>query len=151
VGIRVPIRLRSIEDYIVEVHGSFRQLTLSERQVLRGWADHIVDLIQAGWPVDTGLSRDGYFATIQASRRPLQIIIQDDVGYVQWVRRRGEKQAGLDFLWRRLIPQVLRQVQPALLADMKAAIDKTEAELQRQQPSTGGAVQGFLRLFGQAT
>lgn len=145
-GIRVPIRLRSVEDYIVQAHGSFRQLTLAERQVLRRWADHIVDLIQANWPVDTGLSRDGYFATIQASRRPLQIIIQDDVGYVQWVRRKGEKQAGLDFLWRRLIPQIIRQVSPALLADMKTAIDKTEAELKRQQQGPG--VQGFLRLFG---
>jgi len=146
VGIRVPIRLRSVEDYIVQAHGSFRQLTLAERQVLREWADHIVDLIQAAWPVDTGFSRDGYFATIQASQRPIQIIVQDDVGYVQYVRRKGEKQAGLDFLWRRLIPQIIRQVSPALLADMKAAIDRTEAELKRQQQTTG--VQDFLRLFG---
>ena len=133
----------------MQAHGSFRQLTLSEREVLRRWADHIVDLIQANWPVDTGYSRDGYFAVIRASGRPFQIIIMDDVGYVQWVRRKGELAAGLDPLWKRLIPQVIRQVSPALLADMKAAIDKTEAELQRQQAQTQApGIHGFLRLFG---
>lgn len=144
-GIRVPVRLKSVEDLVVKHHGSFRQLTLDERRVLRLYADHINDLIQANWPVDTGFSRDGFITTMRASGRPFQIVIENDVYYVQYIRRRGEKQAGLDFLWRRLLPSIIRQVQPQLLADMEAAIKKTEAELQRQQQQTG--VMDFLRLL----
>ena len=86
-GIRVPVRLKSVEDLVVKHHGSFRQLSLSERKVLRLYADHINDLIQASWPVDTGYSRDGFITTIRASARPFQILIENDVWYVQYIRQ----------------------------------------------------------------
>jgi len=139
----VPIHLKSVENFVVQRHGSFRQLTVPERKILIHWAEVMVSMIQASWPVDTSYSRDGFFATITGSKRPFQIIIENRVGYVQWVHRAGTSRDPERALWRTLIPDVLASVQAQMLNEIRAEIIRTEADIKLGKlPSN----RGLLRL-----
>lgn len=140
-GIRVPIRLTSVEKYIEQQHGEFRQLTLEERRILRRYAEYIVERVQQAWPVDTGRSRDGFTAVIEASKKPVQIVITNDVYYVQWVHYAGTPAD--DVLWRTLLPNVIKEVRDNLLAEIRAEVDRTEARLAAGRPTR---TRGLVRL-----
>lgn len=128
-GIEVPIHLKSIEDYIIAKHGEWRQLTLPERRILDRYGRKIVARVQDEWPVDTSLSRDNFEVTIQAFKRPLMILIENDVFYAQYVHRAGTDPD--DALWRSLIPRIIAEVSADLLYELRAEIDRTEADLLR--------------------
>lgn len=130
----VPVRLESVRRLLIEVHGGARPLTRDERVILRRWVRRMELAIELQWPVDTGTSRDGFRSIISGNDQHPVIggygyAFLNDVAYVQWVRRAGEKAAGLTFLWRRLIPQIVQAFNPSLLAELEPAIRATEARL----------------------
>jgi len=126
-AIRVPVRLASIEAYIVQRHGSARQLSLMERRVLRGFADQIVLDIQEVWPIDTGLSQSAFESVMHSQVGSIGFDIFNDVDYVEFVHRAGD--ASKTPLWTTVIPAIIQGYGPRLVAAMKRAIDRTEAGL----------------------
>lgn len=140
-GIEVPIHLKSIEDYIIAKHGEWRQLTLPERRILDQYGAEIVDRIQAEWPVDTSFSRDHFEVTVQGWKRPVLILIENDVFYAQYVHRAGTDPD--DALWKSLIPRVIAEVSADLLFELRAEIDRTEASLLQGFMPAGN---GLLRV-----
>jgi hypothetical protein len=134
VGIRIPVRLRTIEQVVRREHGFLRQLTAPERRILSKWVRVIELAIEAAWPVETGTSRDGFRTVISGNPSHPAIggygfLITNPVGYVQFIRRAGEKQSGLSALWRRLIPVVVRRFQSPLNAELTAEIIRTETRI----------------------
>jgi len=142
-GVRIPIRIKSIDAILREEHGSLRQLTVDERRVLLRFARAMELSIENAWPVDTGTSRDGWrsrmFGTTSNEIGGIGILLDNPVFYVQHIRRSGEKAVGLGPLWRRLVPEVVARFRDPLLRAMRVEIRKTEARL------SGGA--SFLDIL----
>lgn len=134
--VRIPVRLRSTERFLRRNHGSVRQLTVTERRIMRKWVRRMELAIEDAWPVDTGTSRDHWRSRVYGSARTnpdggIGFLLWNDTYYVQWIRRTGEKQAGLSALWRRLVPRVIREFRDPMLAELNAEILQTEAEIKR--------------------
>ena len=123
-GIRVPIRLTSIEAYLVNRHGSARGLGVDELDVLDAGAAAMVQDIENAWPVDTSTSRDAFTYVVQGRRDRVGIVIENDVDYVQFVHYAGEQPEPP--LWRTLIPETWAAHKAGILADLQRAIDETE-------------------------
>lgn len=126
-----PVRLESIERYILQVHGDVRNLTPEEHDVLVVYANLIIGYIQDRWPVDTGTSRDEWrFVGSLGLPGAVGFRIINDMWYARWVHRSGEP-AGPP-LWEILVPAAIQDVAPGMLAALRAAIDRTEAALRRK-------------------
>jgi hypothetical protein len=123
----VPVRLESIERYIVQKHGSARQLDTAELRILQQYGERIVELIQANWPVDTGYSRASWVVVTKVKPGQVAFEVQNDAPYVQYVHLMGTP--AQPPLWQTLVPRVVQAVAPGLLVALRAQIDKTEAEL----------------------
>ena len=63
-GVRIPIRLTSVDDMLRRHHGSVRQLTLAEIRVLEHYVRQMEDDIEDEWPVDTGTSAESLSAPV---------------------------------------------------------------------------------------
>lgn len=128
-GFTVPVELRSLQAYIRERHGSDRQLSLAEARVLREFVIQIVADIADAWPVDTGFSSTSFEFTIQRGPLPdpIGFHIINEVEYAEFIHRRGNPA----LLWQTLIPMVIQGYGPRINAAMRAAIDRTEADLAR--------------------
>lgn len=122
-GFVVPVRLASVEAHLLRAHGSARSLTHDEILVLEGHVEAMVGDIQAVWPVDTSTSRDAFEWYVLPVG--VQFEIANDVDYAEWIHRSGTPADPP--LWQTLIPAVFGQHKPAMVADMIAAIDRTEA------------------------
>lgn len=142
-SVRVPVRLSSVDQILRVEHGSVRQLTATERRVLQDRVRAIELDIENAWPVDTGFSRDGWISRVYGSSAgPLGgigFIIANDVDYVQWVHRAGERVP----LWRRLVRDTVLAHRASLLDAMRTAIRQTEAE----SKASGQAVSTLLQLL----
>jgi len=132
-GVRIPIRIRSIDAILREEHGSVRQLTVDERKVLRSFARAMELYIEDHWPVDTGDSRDGWrsqaFGTLSNEIDGIGILIVNLVSYTSYVRRSGELATGAGVLWIRLVTEARDIFRDPLLAAMREEIRQTEARL----------------------
>lgn len=126
----MPVRLQSIETYIVSRHGSFRHLELSELQVLDRWAGDIVAEIEDAWPVDTSTSRDAFMYTIMSGGE-VGFTIQNDVDYVEYITFAGDATVrdGGSPLIDTLIPNIVHASAPQLLQDLRTAVDAAELTL----------------------
>jgi hypothetical protein len=131
--IEVPIKLKSIEAYVVEKHGRLRQLTDKEIAVVELEADRILRYIRRNWPVDTGRSRSTWNYTIDRTPGSLSIILSNRTYYSSWVTNKGDptvREAGeRAALFYELVPEAFRKRKQAILNRTKRAIDKTEDEL----------------------
>jgi hypothetical protein len=131
--IEVPIKLKSIEAYIIKKHGRLRQLTDKEVAVVELEADRILRYIKRNWPVDTGRSRSTWTYTINRTPGALSINIANRTYYSSWVTEKGDptvREAGEKAaLFYRLVPEAFRERKTAILNRTKRAIDKTEDEL----------------------
>lgn len=126
-GLRYPVRLQSIENYVAQVHGSARQLTYDEALLLDEYASQIVGAIQEAWPVDTGLSQASWEWEIGTEAGDYYILILNEVPYVQYIHRAGAPASPA--LWEVLIPAVISAFGGRLVRDLRAEIDRTEAAL----------------------
>ena len=135
-GIRVPIRLKSIEAYIVAVHGSARGLATTEIRILNRWAGDMVTEIEDAWPVDTSTSRDGFDYAVEERPGWIGIVIENDVDYVQYVHYAGE--SADEPLWETLIPSVFEANKGGLLAALRTEIARTEAFIKSEARIPGG-------------
>lgn len=124
-GVEQPIRLPSVEAYVVAVHGSPRGLSADEIEVLAEWADVVVAEIADAWPVDTSTSRDMWASYV--TEDPLGFVVYNDVDYVEWVHEAGTPADPP--LWETLIPEVWERNRDLVAAAMRAAIDQTEADI----------------------
>lgn len=145
--IEVTIKLRSLEDYVIRQHGSFRQLDVPEiRAVQRGTRD-LVLAIQDEWPVDTGFSRDGWTFTTSLSSSPFSITLENDVFYSQWVHAPGGSPD--DPLWRDIVPKLAREFVPEIIASARRQVDITEGRLDEGgETLTRGLLAGLGRGVG---
>ena len=129
-GIEVPVELSSVSAYLLNRHGSRRELSVRELDVLDAFATDIVNDIADRWPVDTSTSRDAFTFTIDGEG--IGFTIENDADYAEWIHRAGEPADPP--LWETLIPEVFESYRGDLVAAMKAAIDETEAELAAAKP-----------------
>ena len=128
-GLIFPVRLQSIEDFLVAEHGSRRYLTREEDDVLWRWASIVVSVIADNWPIDTGLSSSSWkWVTFDEIGKGIGFEIINTVPYVQYIHRAGE----VIPLWETLIPAVLDVYKLPMLFAMRAAILKTEQGSQPQ-------------------
>ena len=128
-GISMPVRLRTVEDYIVSRHGFMRQLTLAEFNVLRAILDDLVEQIQENWPIDTGLSMTAFEWTIQSTPELIGFTILNDVDYVEFIHRRGTSPDPP--LWLTLIPALLSAYKGRINTALIVAVDRTEGHIRR--------------------
>lgn len=129
-GIRVPVRLRTLEAYIATRHGRPRQLTAAEADVLASYADQIVLDVVNRWPRDTGQSGDAFSYVLHSQPDGLGFEIINDIDYSEFVHHAGAPSDPP--LWRTLIPAVVRAYAPDIDRDMRQAVDRTEAKLRRR-------------------
>lgn len=132
-GLEYPVELRSIESYVSQKHGSLRFIALNEIDVLDQWAGDIVDQIEREWPVDTSTSRDAFSYVLNQ----FGFTILNNCDYVEYITRAGETTVrdGGAPLYETLIPDVIDQYVPGLLAAMRDAVDATEAANQATTPT----------------
>ena len=137
-GLEIPVRLQSIEQYIIQKHNGFRYLELNEIQTLDQWAGDIVQTIEDEWPVDTSTSRDAFSYTLMEGGE-VGFTILNDVDYVEYIHRKGTPSIaeGGTPLYAELIPQVIQQYKEGMLQALRDAVDVSEAAFQTQaQPTT---------------
>lgn len=127
-ALEVPVRLESIETYILQKHRSFRYLELSEIQELDQLAELIVSDIEEAWPVDTSTSRDAFRYELMTGGE-VGFTIYNDVDYVEYIVEPGSKSVenGGTPIIDIIIPKVIAANRELLLAQMRTAVDIAEA------------------------
>jgi hypothetical protein len=127
-GLEVPVRLESIEQYIIQKHRGFRYLELSEIQELDQLAELIVADIEEAWPVDTSTSRDAFRYELMTGGQ-VGFTIYNDVDYVEYIVEKGSASVenGGTPIIDIIIPQVISDNRELLLAQMRTAVDIAEA------------------------
>lgn len=128
-GVEATIRLPDVEAHVLRAHGRRRALTPTEEDVLVRWGDALREYIVARWPVDTGTSRDLWEVEVSVSPGEYGMTVVNDASYAEWVHAAGEDEGGM---WEWLVPEAWAAVKPALVAELTAAVDRTEAELARR-------------------
>jgi hypothetical protein len=116
-AVQVDIKLRSIDKYIIQVHGSPRALTPDEDDYLERFAELITQAIRDNWPVDTGTSRDKWSVAITGRAGDVGFVVENEMWYAEFVH---------DELYLRLIPQIWNAIKENLIAGFKRVIDETE-------------------------
>lgn len=145
-----PVRLRSIEAYIASVHGSPRPLSAEEILVVDDYAGRMIDDVQDAWPVDTSTSRDAWVWETSSEVGEVGFVLLNDTPYVQYVHLAG--QPADPPLWETLLPAVVGSYADDLLRDLRAAVDRTEAEARRNAAQGGrGFIDVIARLLRPAT
>lgn len=142
-GISYPVQLASIQAYVRARHGSARQLTRSERDIIDDYASRIVTDIEAAWPVDTSTSRDAWTYEVRGQAAWAGFIIENDVEYVEWVHYAG--QPAEPPLWETLLPATVDAYIPALLADLRAEVDATERAITANKAKGGRGLLDVLQ------
>lgn len=127
-ALEVPVRLESIETYILQKHRTFRYLELSEIQELDQLAELIVADIEEAWPVDTSTSRDAFRYELMTGGE-VGFTIYNDVDYVEYIVEPGSKSVenGGTPIIDIIIPKVIAANRELLLAQMRTAVDIAEA------------------------
>lgn len=127
-GLEVPVRLESIEQYVIQKHKGFRYLELSEIQALDQLAELIVGDIEEAWPVDTSTSRDAFRYELMTGGN-IGFTIYNDVDYVEYIVPKGSPSVenGGTPIIDTIIPQVISDNRELLLASMRTAVDIAEA------------------------
>jgi hypothetical protein len=127
-GLEVPVRLESIEQYIIQKHNGFRFLELSEIQALDDLAGYIVADIEDAWPVDTSTSRDAFRFELMTGGM-VGFTIFNDVDYVEFIVEPGSASVanGGTPIIDVIIPQVIGENRELLLGAMRDAVDLAEA------------------------
>jgi hypothetical protein len=127
-GLEVPVRLESIEQYIIQKHNGFRFLELSEIQALDDLAGYIVQDIEDAWPVDTSTSRDAFRFELMTGGM-VGFTIFNDVDYVEFIVEPGSASVanGGTPIIDIIIPQVIGENRELLLGAMRDAVDLAEA------------------------
>ena len=127
-GLEVPVRLESIEQYVIQKHNGFRYLELSEIQALDQLAELIVGDIEEAWPVDTSTSRDAFRYELMTGGN-IGFTIYNDVDYVEYIVPKGSPSVenGGTPIIDTIIPQVISDNRELLLAQMRTAVDIAEA------------------------
>lgn len=144
-GIEYPIRLRTIEAYIRQRHGSDRDMSADEIQVLQEWAGIITDEVSNDWPVDTSTSRDSFSSIVENDG--VVFVILNDADYAQYIHRAGTPAEPA--LFETLIPEVVARHRDAMLAAMRGAVDATEAAIAKV-PSGKKRARGILDILSGA-
>ena len=139
-GADITTHLQSIERFIVMVHGSPRQLSLSEILVMQAHVDAMLDEIVAGWPVDTSSSRDAWTYTTNSVVGDVSFTLDNRVEYVEFVHFAGDPTLLIDGF----VPDVIDAHLPAMLADMKAEILATEIRIKANRARGG---RGFIDVI----
>lgn len=138
-AVRVNIRLRTLDRYIVRVNGSPRALTPREDDVLERFVQLILQAIRDRWPVDTGTSRDAWSVVLGGRAGAMSITISNRMHYAEFVH---------DGLWEHLIPAVWKAVEGPLMFAAKAAVDRTQREIKRRLELGGSILDVFRAGLG---
>lgn len=135
-GLEVPVRLESIEQYVIQKHRGFRYLELSEIQALDQLAELIVGDIEEAWPVDTSTSRDAFRYELMTGGN-IGFTIYNDVDYVEYIVPKGSPSVenGGTPIIDTIIPQVISDNRELLLASMRTAVDIAEAAYTAPAPA----------------
>jgi hypothetical protein len=135
-GLEVPVRLESIEQYVIQKHRGFRYLELSEIQALDQLAELIVGDIEEAWPVDTSTSRDAFRYELMTGGN-IGFTIYNDVDYVEYIVPKGSPSVenGGTPIIDTIIPQVISDNRELLLAQMRTAVDIAEAAYTAPAPA----------------
>ena len=129
-GLTFPVRLASVERFLVSQHGARRFLTDAEEAILDRWAGVIVEAIADDWPVDTGLSSSSWeWLIFDDLDEGIGFTIINETPYVQFIHRTGTH--ATPALWETLIPQIATQYAPAMMAELMARIQIEEATPQQ--------------------
>lgn len=142
-GIEYPVRLQSVETYLVAVHGSARELGVDELDVLTGYVEQIVDEVENAWPLDTSTSRDAFTFLVEGHAGRIGFVIENDTDYASFVHYAGTPAE--PELWTTLIPARVNAHAASLIADLKLAIDDTERVLAEHAAARAAAPRGTKR------
>ena len=131
-SITAEARLPEINAYILKVHGEKRALTPKETDVIFEEGNAQLRVIRRNWPVRTGTSRAGWSFRVQGSPGMAAIVFTNPVYYSSWITRKTQTtvREGGKAWYKVLLPQVFKANRPRLVRRLKAAIDKTERQLQ---------------------
>lgn len=140
-----PVTLASVDAEIVRQHGTWRYLSPTELDILIDGVVEVVALVKAGWPVDTGTSKDAWTYTIYPpSERSIGFDIENPMFYAEWVHEKGGSPE--DPLWSRLIPAAVSSVMPGVVEALRRAIRATETEVARRAATSGSRPAAFLDI-----
>lgn len=128
-GFEYPVRFRSVEQVVSRLHGRDRSLSVAEIRILADGADEILAEIVDAWPVDTSTSRDAMQVDIETGPGFYGLTISNDADYAEYIHLRGTPAEPP--LWETLIPAVVAQKAPQIVARLVAEIPRTEARLAR--------------------
>jgi len=140
-AIMFNVKLTTVQNYIFEQHGSYRQISADELAVVDLHAARMMHDIERGWPVDTSTSRDAFKWVLDEN--PLMISFRNHVFYAQYVHLRGTPPEPP--LFETLIPRVARAHAPGLLWDMRAVTPLIEKQIEIAQ----AAGQRILQILAQ--
>ena len=132
-GVYMPYHLQSVERLVVAAHGSPRELTLAERNILYAYAQAAMTEIEEGWPVDTSTSRDGWSFTVSGRAGYVTWEFENLVDYVEWVHVAGDDEPLVEGYVPEVVDAWLDRMRPVLGAEILA----TEAAIAASK-ATGG-------------
>ena len=116
--------------------GGWEQQDLLLREVVARWGDKMVTAIKNEWPVDTGYSMDSWEFYTHGNPSALDLLIINDVEYVQYVRLAGSDPDDPPLV-ESLLPNVAQQYVPQLLDELQF----WAAEAARKRESSASRLQ----------
>ncbi len=144
-AVEVTIRLKSIEDYVRQMHGSPRSLTPREEDQISLWADRMLETIKGRWPVDTGTSRDRWAYTIDPTFGNMGLRIFNPMHYADYVHYKGGSPENP--LWESLVPEAWQMVKAPMLTATKSQVDLTERAILRRRSAGRTDRESFLDVL----
>lgn len=143
-AINFRIKLQKLDDIVRREHGSSRRLVPAEERILDRTATEIVRYIRSQWPVDTGTSRAAWAWRTSASPGDYAINLTNRMHYASFVHYRGSPKApGRHGKWltpsvfEEVVPEAWGAVRDRFYREMTREIERTERQLQAQQPQIG--------------
>lgn len=145
-AVRANIRLRSIDLYVRQKHGTARSLLPAELDIVDRYAERMIRQIRAGWPMDTGTSWGAWQWEITGQPGAASLVIENPMDYTTFVHPAGTapnpSTAGAlaSSYAGRLITAAFNENKNQMVAAIKRQIDREEGRRQSRTAEPEGRV-----------
>ena len=140
-AVEVTLAFDSMVAYVRRAHGSPRELTADEDDLLWEFGDNVVTHVQDLWPADTSTSRDLWSFYTVSTASEIAVVIENPMDYATYVHPAGTEPG--EWYYIEAITAARDLYKEPFLAALKAEIDSTEKRITANR-SRGG--RGFLDL-----
>ncbi len=138
-AVRANIRLKSIDVYIRQKHGTARSLLPAELDIVDRYAAQMIRQIRSQWPMDTGTSWGAWQWEVQGQPGAASLVIENPMDYTTFVHPAGTapnpSAAGAlaSSYAGRLITQAFNATKNQMVAAIKRQIDREEGRRQTRR------------------